>query len=90
MSRSFCKMESLAEPSKDGDGEAVTSEAEPRATVEVKEMSRDEHHLAVLGYRQVFTRTLGLFENWAATFVRLCTSRVLLLWLKVADDDELC
>ncbi|KAF2840697.1 amino acid transporter [Patellaria atrata CBS 101060] len=30
--------------------------------------TRDEYHLATLGYRQVFFRKLGLFENWAATF----------------------
>lgn len=32
------------------------------------QMTRDEYHLATLGYKQVFTRGLGLFENWVATF----------------------
>jgi hypothetical protein len=35
------------------------------------EMSKDEHHLATLGYRQVFIRSFGLFENWAATFTTM-------------------
>lgn len=30
-------------------------------------MTKDEYHLATLGYRQVLVRGLGLFENWAAT-----------------------
>lgn len=28
--------------------------------VEVKEMSKDEHRLATLGYRQVFIRSFGM------------------------------
>ena len=43
---------------------------ESNTVVEVKEMTKDEHHLATLGYKQVFVRSFGLFENWAATFVR--------------------
>lgn len=31
------------------------------------EMSRDEYTLATLGYRQVFVRSFGLFENVRAT-----------------------
>jgi hypothetical protein len=31
--------------------------------VETVEMSRDEYTLATLGYRQVFVRSFGLFEN---------------------------
>lgn len=31
-------------------------------------MGADEAHLASLGYKQEFYRTLGIFENWAATF----------------------
>lgn len=31
-------------------------------------LNADEAHLASLGYRQEFFRTLGIFENWAATF----------------------
>ncbi|KAK0610177.1 amino acid or gaba permease [Bombardia bombarda] len=34
-------------------------------------MSKDEAHLAGLGYRQEFFRKLGLFENWAATFLSM-------------------
>jgi len=37
------------------------------AKVVVREMSKDEHHLATLGYKQVFIRSFGMFENWAAT-----------------------
>jgi hypothetical protein len=32
-------------------------------TIETVEMSRDEYTLATLGYRQVFVRSFGLFEN---------------------------
>ena len=32
-----------------------------------REMTKDEHHLATLGYKQVFIRSFGMFENWAAT-----------------------
>jgi hypothetical protein len=31
-------------------------------------MNADEAHLASLGYKQEFFRSLGIFENWAATF----------------------
>jgi len=34
-------------------------------------MSPDEYHLGTLGYRQVFVRGLGMFENWAATFTTM-------------------
>ena len=47
----------------------VTEKDEPQTSVEVKEMSKDEHLLATLGYKQVFIRSLGLFENFAATYV---------------------
>ena len=49
--------------------EVTKSKEEGQSTVEVKEMSKDEHLLATLGYKQVFVRSFGLFENWAATFV---------------------
>jgi hypothetical protein len=62
-------METLAEQKKEGDVEVTTSKVEPQSSVEVKEMSKDEHQLAKLGYKQVFIRSFGLFENWAATFV---------------------
>ena len=45
------------------------SEKEGKGTVKVTEMIKDVHHLATLGYKQVLTRSFGLFENWAATFV---------------------
>ncbi|RDW67018.1 amino acid or gaba permease [Coleophoma crateriformis] len=35
------------------------------------EMTQDEFHLASLGYKQEFFRSLGLFENWAATFTSM-------------------
>ena len=31
-------------------------------------LTHDEYHLATLGYKQEFTRCLGFFESWAATF----------------------
>ncbi|KAF7549496.1 hypothetical protein G7046_g8330 [Stylonectria norvegica] len=34
-------------------------------------ISNDEYQLAHLGYKQEFFRTLGLFENWAATFTTM-------------------
>ncbi len=34
-------------------------------------MTSDEYHLATLGYRQMFKRGLGMFENWAATFTTM-------------------
>ena len=36
-------------------------------TTETIEMSRDEYTLATLGYRQVFVRGFGLFENVCET-----------------------
>ncbi|KAI7553345.1 hypothetical protein KC331_g1293 [Hortaea werneckii] len=36
-----------------------------------REMTKDEHHLATLGYKQVFIRSFGMFENWAATFTTM-------------------
>lgn len=56
---------------KEADEEIMASKEEPSSLVEKKEMSKDEHHLATLGYKQVFIRSFGLFENWAATFVSL-------------------
>lgn len=38
---------------------------------QIKLMTKDEYHLATLGYRQVLIRGLGLFENWAATFTTM-------------------
>jgi len=34
-------------------------------------MTKDEYHLASLGYKQVFSRGLGMVENWAATFTTM-------------------
>ena len=34
-------------------------------------LTKDEYHLATLGYRQVLKRGLGMFENWAATFTTM-------------------
>lgn len=33
--------------------------------------TKDEYHLATLGYKQEFIRGLGIFENWAATFTSM-------------------
>ncbi|OIW22820.1 amino acid or gaba permease [Coniochaeta ligniaria NRRL 30616] len=47
-------------------------DAAPRVEAgEVLKLSRDEQHLADLGYKQEFFRHLGLFENWAATFTSM-------------------
>jgi len=34
-------------------------------------MTRDEYHLASLGYKQSFVRSLGILESWAATFTTM-------------------
>ena len=60
------------EQSKAPDVEVMASKEAPSSSTEVKEMSKDEHHLATLGYKQVFIRSFGMFENWAATFVSSC------------------
>ncbi|RFU33818.1 hypothetical protein B7463_g2493, partial [Scytalidium lignicola] len=36
-----------------------------------REVSNDEYQLAGLGYKQEFTRVLGLFENWASVFTAM-------------------
>lgn len=41
-------------------------------------MNADEVHLASLGYKQEFFRSLGIFENWAATFT-VCHFKLSLL-----------
>lgn len=33
--------------------------------------THDEYHLATLGYKQEFFRSLGFFESWAATFTSM-------------------
>jgi hypothetical protein len=33
--------------------------------------THDEYHLATLGYKQEFYRSLGFFESWAATFTSM-------------------
>lgn len=57
------------ERNKEADVEIIPSKPELHSPAEVKEMNKDEHLLATLGYKQVFIRSFGLFENWAATFV---------------------
>ena len=42
-----------------------------RSTNEIKLMTKDEYHLATLGYRQVLVCGLGLFENWVETFTTM-------------------
>jgi hypothetical protein len=42
--------------------EVVTSEPEEGSTKQL--FTKDEYHLATLGYKQEFFRSLGLFENW--------------------------
>jgi hypothetical protein len=34
-------------------------------------LSNDEYHLATLGYKQEFLRSLGFFESWTATFTSM-------------------
>lgn len=56
----------------------TTGNASPRkemVELTTRAMTKDEHHLATLGYKQVFIRSFGMFENWAAT----CKSHALLL-----------
>ena len=68
-------MDNSLEQTKEGEVEVTTSKVEPPSSGEVITMSKDEHQLAKLGYKQVFIRSFGLFENWAATFVggdRIC------------------
>lgn len=43
-----------------------TAEMSERSTNEIKLMTKDEYHLATLGYRQVLVRGLGLFENFVS------------------------
>ena len=47
-------------------GDVSSQDTPDREVGEV--MNADEAHLASLGYKQEFFRTLGIFENWAATF----------------------
>ena len=62
-------MRSPGESIKEAEVKVTKSKEKSQSSVEVKEMSKDEHHLATLGYKQVFIRSFGFFENWAATFV---------------------
>ena len=34
-------------------------------------LTHDQYHLATLGYKQEFLRSLGFFESWAATFTSM-------------------
>ncbi|KAI7230885.1 hypothetical protein KC343_g1535 [Hortaea werneckii] len=52
----------------------TTGNASPRkemVELTTRAMTKDEHHLATLGYKQVFIRSFGMFENWAATFTTM-------------------
>ncbi|RMY17100.1 hypothetical protein D0866_13562 [Hortaea werneckii] len=52
----------------------TTGNASPKEGIvqlTTREMTKDEHHLATLGYKQVFIRSFGMFENWAATFTTM-------------------
>ncbi|KAK4986584.1 hypothetical protein LTR50_005194 [Elasticomyces elasticus] len=48
----------------------VEVKASPTSST-VEAMTKDEHYLATLGYRQVFIRSFNMFENWAATFTTM-------------------
>jgi hypothetical protein len=48
-----------------------TAEISERSRNQIRLMSKDEYHLATLGYRQVLVCGLGMFENWAATFTTM-------------------
>lgn len=63
-------MASLTSHDQEITAHATKEDGKTEEVVKVNEMSKDEHLLATLGYRQVFIRSFGLFENWAATFVR--------------------
>lgn len=63
-------------PLRDSDTKSPGSEDANDTTVytttdEGKIYTRDEYHLATLGYKQEFLRSLSLFENWAATFTSM-------------------
>ncbi|KAI7478550.1 hypothetical protein KC351_g8116 [Hortaea werneckii] len=52
----------------------TTGNAAPRkemVELTTRKMTKDEHHLATLGYKQVFIRSFGMFEDWAATFTTM-------------------
>lgn len=46
---------------------SVDEEDAMSGEAERKVMTKDEYHLATLGYRQVFIRSFSFIENWAAT-----------------------
>ncbi|KAL1880073.1 hypothetical protein Daus18300_001436 [Diaporthe australafricana] len=55
------KLEAQTKSSADGDVSAG----------ETMVLSKDEQHLAKLGYKQEFFRHLGLFESWSATYITM-------------------
>jgi hypothetical protein len=44
---------------------------EGRLSPEGHVLTHDEYHLATLGYKQEFLRSLGFFESWPATFTSM-------------------
>lgn len=56
----------------DNAGKSTTAEAGAAGTAAARNgMTKDEYHLASLGYKQSFIRSLGILENWAATFTTM-------------------
>ncbi|QYT03412.1 Amino acid or gaba permease [Trichoderma simmonsii] len=53
------------------DSMTISQSHDSPSDIAPKALSNDEYQLAQLGYKQEFFRTLGLFENWAATFTTM-------------------
>ncbi|PKK51153.1 hypothetical protein CI102_5683 [Trichoderma harzianum] len=53
------------------DSMTISQSHDSPSEIAPKALSNDEYQLAQLGYKQEFFRTLGLFENWAATFTTM-------------------
>ena len=45
--------------------------ASAESPIEKRILTHDEYHLATLGYRQEFLRSLGFFESWAAVLTSM-------------------
>lgn len=63
----------MKKTTEDNYGGEIEPAVETGSVEEVKGhlFSKDEYQLARLGYKQEFFRSLGLFENWTATFTSM-------------------
>ena len=55
----------------DGKNISPTESSETKRNSPKVTMTKDEYHLATLGYEQTFIRSLGMLENWASTFTTM-------------------